>query len=216
MRIFKLQKLVTFHNNIGSYTNRLLTTKLSAVGDGNTMGNNDLSKVAQMAGRTVRTSLKHTPFRFHSLATSLRYMESESYRKSYGDDPVWINYVRNFKGPIVPNSTRKSCVTKNVFVTGNPCPICRDEYLIVDEKNLKLIKQFISPYTHELYETSVTSVCQKQMLMLEIAIERARNAGTLTKPLPVRHYDNKYYYYDQMNKCIDRQALVTAVIENAQ
>lgn len=36
------------------------------------------------------------------------------------------------------------------IVTGNPCPICRDEYLVLHEKNVDLLKQFISPYTGEV------------------------------------------------------------------
>lgn len=38
----------------------------------------------------------------------------------------------------------------DVIVTGNPCPICRDEYLVVDYKNTDLLKQFISPHTGEI------------------------------------------------------------------
>lgn len=36
--------------------------------------------------------------------------------------------------------------------TGNPCPICRDEYLVLDPKNTKLLEQFISPFTGEILE----------------------------------------------------------------
>jgi small subunit ribosomal protein S18b, mitochondrial len=44
-----------------------------------------------------------------------------------------------------------------VYGTGNPCPICRDEYLVVSHKNLKLLSQFVSPdsgYVRSVNETS--------------------------------------------------------------
>lgn len=37
-----------------------------------------------------------------------------------------------------------------MIATGNPCPICRDEYLILDYRNVDLLKQFISPYSGKL------------------------------------------------------------------
>lgn len=33
------------------------------------------------------------------------------------------------------------------IATGNPCPICRDEYLVLDYRNVKLLQQFICPHT---------------------------------------------------------------------
>lgn len=38
--------------------------------------------------------------------------------------------------------------------TGNPCPICRDEYLVLDYRNVDLLKQFISPYSGKLLSYS--------------------------------------------------------------
>lgn len=37
-----------------------------------------------------------------------------------------------------------------MIATGNPCPICRDEFLILDYRNVDLLKQFISPYSGKL------------------------------------------------------------------
>ena len=99
-----------------------------------------------------------------------------AYKTTYGDNPVWTNYRRNFKGPIAPKLTRYSCVVSSILVkrywcigskqdfihelclfqlderlvTGNPCPICRDVYLVVHEKNTKLLQQFISPQTDQV------------------------------------------------------------------
>lgn len=38
--------------------------------------------------------------------------------------------------------------------TGNPCPICRDEYLILDHRNVELLKQFISPHSGQILSYS--------------------------------------------------------------
>lgn len=37
--------------------------------------------------------------------------------------------------------------------TGNPCPICRDEYLVLDYRNVDLLKQFISPFNGAILPT---------------------------------------------------------------
>lgn len=78
---------------------------------------------------------------------SQRYLKSPAYNTTYGDKPVWLQYRRNFKGLYPPNKTRKTCVRKGLISTGNPCPICRDEYLVLDHNNVDLLQQFISPQT---------------------------------------------------------------------
>lgn len=82
--------------------------------------------------------------------TSIKYLQSKAYQQTYGDDPVWIMYRRNHKGGLAPRKTRRSCVRNGVISTGNPCPICRDEYLVLDHKNTKLLEQFISQYTGQV------------------------------------------------------------------
>lgn len=82
--------------------------------------------------------------------TSIRYLRSSAYQQTYGDQPVWTQYRRNFKGQHPPRKTRKTCVRAGLIATGNPCPICRDEYLVLDHNNVELLKQFISPYTGEV------------------------------------------------------------------
>uniref|UniRef100_A0AAG5DF94 28S ribosomal protein S18b, mitochondrial n=1 Tax=Anopheles atroparvus TaxID=41427 RepID=A0AAG5DF94_ANOAO len=64
--------------------------------------------------------------------TSIRYLASEAYRQTYQEDPVWKQYRRNHKGLYPPKLTRKTCIRKGRISTGNPCPICRDEYLVLD------------------------------------------------------------------------------------
>ncbi|XP_065338384.1 small ribosomal subunit protein mS40 [Cloeon dipterum] len=127
--------------------------------------------------------------------TSIAYLESEAYQITYGDNPVWKEYRRNFKGHYPPNKTRKTCIRQNLIATGNPCPICRDEYLVVDYRNLKLLKQFISPYTGAVIDFKKTGLCQKRHKELLIAIERARDCGLLTYDVPQRVYN----YSDYLN-----------------
>lgn len=84
------------------------------------------------------------------LEQGLRYLASDAYKQTYGTQKVWEQYRRNHKGPFAPRRTRKTCVRKGVISTGNPCPICRDEYLLLDHRNLELLEQFISPHTGEV------------------------------------------------------------------
>lgn len=82
--------------------------------------------------------------------TSIRYLNSSAYKTTYGEQPVWVPYRRNYKGLFPPKKTRKTCIRKGLVSTGNPCPICRDEYLVLHEDNRELLKQFISPHTGEV------------------------------------------------------------------
>lgn len=84
------------------------------------------------------------------LEVGLRYMESKAYQTTYGELPVYTEYRRNHKGQLPPKKTRKSCTRKQMISTGNPCPICRDEYLVLEPENVKLLKQFISEHTGQV------------------------------------------------------------------
>lgn len=90
--------------------------------------------------------------------TSIRYLKSTAYTTTYGQQPVWVQYRRNFKGQFPPLKTRKTCVRAGKISTGNPCPICRDEYLVLDHNNVDLLKQFISKHTGEVSVTKLQRV----------------------------------------------------------
>lgn len=126
--------------------------------------------------------------------TSIRYLKSEAYKTTYGEEPVWTQYRRNHKGALPPRKTRRTCIRQNVISTGNPCPICRDEYLVLNENNTELLQQFISPFTGATLSYQVTGLCQKRHHELLIAIQRARNSGTITFDVPFRKYDYSEYY----------------------
>lgn len=126
--------------------------------------------------------------------TSIKYLQSEAYKTAYSDQPVWVPYRRNFKGVFAPKKTRKTCIRGGVISCGSPCPICRDEYLVLDYRNLELLKQFISPYTGQVLSYSKTGLCQKTHEKLLIAIERAWDRGLIPYQVPFREFDYAEYY----------------------
>ncbi|XP_062978341.1 small ribosomal subunit protein mS40 [Elgaria multicarinata webbii] len=107
------------------------------------------------------------------------YLESEEYIERYGNNPVWFGYRRNHKGQIPPQKTRKTCIRRS-HVCGNPCPICRDQNLLLDYRNVKLLEQFICPHTGIIYHPTRTGVCMKKYKHLTTAIEQARDIGLLS------------------------------------
>uniref|UniRef100_A0A8D8R0B0 Small ribosomal subunit protein mS40 n=1 Tax=Cacopsylla melanoneura TaxID=428564 RepID=A0A8D8R0B0_9HEMI len=132
----------------------------------------------------------------HPVETSIRYLASEAYQKCYGSEPVWKPYRRNHKGMFAPRKTRRTCIRNGIVTASNPCPICRDEYLIVHPYNVNLLKQFISPFNGENLSYEKTGVCQKQHRALLVAITQAKNKGLITFDIPFREYD----YADYMPK----------------
>lgn len=126
--------------------------------------------------------------------TSIKYMQSEAYQAAYGDDPVWKKYRRNFKGQFAPKQTRKTCIRGGVITTGNACPVCRDEYLVLHPANTALLKQFISPHNQAILPTSKTNICRMRQKQLTVAIQTARDTGLLTFDVPFRHYHYPEYY----------------------
>ena len=57
-------------------------------------------------------------------------------------------------------------VRQGRLATSNPCPICRDELLVVDYRNVDLLNQFLTEYNGELLESKRTGVCQNQHFKL--------------------------------------------------
>ncbi|XP_044727841.1 28S ribosomal protein S18b, mitochondrial [Chrysoperla carnea] len=126
--------------------------------------------------------------------TSIKYLKSNAYKETYGEQPVWTQYRRNFKGAFAPKKTRKTCIRNKVISTGNPCPICRDEYLVLSENNPELLQQFICPHTGTILSYQKTGLCQKKHFELLVSVQRARDRGILTFDVPFRNYDYSLYY----------------------
>ncbi|XP_077017323.1 small ribosomal subunit protein mS40 isoform X1 [Tamandua tetradactyla] len=112
-----------------------------------------------------------------------KYLDSEEYQNRYGSRPVWADYRRNHKGGVPPQRTRKMCIRKNK-VAGNPCPICRDQKLHVDFRNVKLLEQFVCAHTGIIFHAPYTGVCMKQHKNLTQAIQKARDHGLLRYHIP--------------------------------
>lgn len=93
-----------------------------------------------------------------SVETSIDYLHSPAFQSTYGGKKVWELYRRVYKGQFAPFKTRKTCIRGNVIAVGSPCPICRDEYLILHHENLELLKQFISPHTGEVSKYRMFSI----------------------------------------------------------
>lgn len=126
---------------------------------------------------------------------SLNYMESEAFKKTYQGNLVWKLYRRNHKNQLPSKNTRLTCINDEGFVaTSYPCPICRDEYLVIHPENVKLLNQFIDPYTEKVLPTRVHGLCRRQYRNLVVAVHRARDLGTLTFGVPDRLYDYEEYY----------------------
>lgn len=126
---------------------------------------------------------------------SIRYMDSEAYKKTYHGHLVWRLYRRNHKNQFPREGTRPSCVNAEGFVdTSYPCPICRDEYLVLHPENAKLLGQFIDPYTGEIITRKNHGLCLRQYRNLIIAILQAQDLGTLVYHVPERMYNYKEYY----------------------
>lgn len=136
---------------------------------------------------TVDTSIASRPI--VSVETSIKYMISDAYKQTYGDNSVWKLYRRNHKGQIPPKKTRRTCIRAGVISTGNPCPICRDEYLVLDYRNVKLLEQFINKYNGDTLSYSQTGICQKKHKELLVALIKAKDYGTITFDVPIRQYD---------------------------
>ncbi|GFW24255.1 28S ribosomal protein S18b, mitochondrial [Trichonephila clavipes] len=126
--------------------------------------------------------------------TSIRYLKSKAYKTTYGDEPVWVKYRRNFKGHRIPFRSRETCIRGGMITGGNPCPVCRDEYLVLHYTNVDLLKQFIHPQTGQIYDSRIIHVCRKKLLELEVAIEKAKFYGLLKYDVPFRQYNYNEYY----------------------
>ncbi|XP_069120307.1 small ribosomal subunit protein mS40-like [Argopecten irradians] len=141
----------------------------------------------------VRDARKGREYNPADAETSKQYLQSKAYRDTYGDDPVWKFYRRNFRGHIAPD-TRLTCVRKGVISTGNACPVCRDEYLCISYKNRDLLQQFLDPMTGEVLPSKVTGVCQKQHQRLLFEVAKAQDYGYIEKYFPLRKYNYSEYY----------------------
>lgn len=106
--------------------------------------------------------------------TSIEYLKSSAYKTTYGDEPVWVKYRRVHKGQLPKFRTRLNCIAKyhkyKLIWNNSPCPICRDKYLVLNENNVDLLKQFISPYTGEVSSFFILLIRLTNRLIFNVEI----------------------------------------------
>ncbi|CAB4054188.1 MRPS18B [Lepeophtheirus salmonis] len=126
--------------------------------------------------------------------TSSNYLVSPSYNDTYGESRFWELYRRNVPGPKAETDTRLTCVKEGKLITNNPCPICRDIYLVIDYRNVRLLEQFIKDYNGEILTSKETGVCRRKHFDILVAIEKAKLYGLIDSIDPhFVEYDYNYY-----------------------
>ncbi|CAG9862021.1 unnamed protein product [Phyllotreta striolata] len=68
---------------------------------------------------------------------------------------------------------------ENPFEKEKPqCILCKHK-IVVDYKNIRLLSQFQSSYTGQIYGRHITGLCKKQQELLETEIKKAQNSGMM-------------------------------------
>ncbi|CAH8436973.1 unnamed protein product [Schistosoma intercalatum] len=160
---------------------------------------NEQEPIKENPHTNIRKNYKGKLYKQADLATSIEYFNSDVFRNTYKGKPVWFYYRRNYKGHFPSSITRKNCVHFGKFVSSNPCPICRDEYLVLSHRHIELLKQFINPDTLEIFPLSKTGICRHQYKILQHEVEKARDLGLIQTWLPFYLY-NYHDYYDYLPK----------------
>ncbi|CAH8438523.1 unnamed protein product [Schistosoma guineensis] len=160
---------------------------------------NEQEPIKESPHTNIRKNYKGKLYKQADLATSVEYFNSDVFRNTYKGKPVWFYYRRNYKGHFPSSITRKNCVHFGKFVSSNPCPICRDEYLVLSHRHIELLKQFINPDTLEIFPLSKTGICRHQYKILQHEVEKARDLGLIQTWLPFYLY-NYHDYYDYLPK----------------
>jgi len=134
----------------------------------------------------------------HTLEQMMRYMQSDTYARTYSGLPVSLWYRRNYPGsPLFWPQPAKRCIgTDYTYITNNSCPICRDEYLWFDFRNVPLLRQFMAPGTLRRQPWHVTGLCEEQYARLKVELMKAIDAGYITFAVPFRNYRYENYYAD--------------------
>lgn len=134
----------TFLNKLPSFSNAFIRN-LSISGVRNCQEHSEDTETKEKEEEPLDPAIDRT--KIIPVETSIRYLKSAAYKETYGEQAVWVPYRRNHKGLMPRKKTRLTCIRMGRVSTGNPCPICRDEYLVLHEDNKGLLKQFISEHT---------------------------------------------------------------------
>ncbi|PSN43440.1 Pyridine nucleotide-disulfide oxidoreductase domain-containing protein 1, partial [Blattella germanica] len=123
--------------------------------------------------------------------TSIKYLKSGgslqyNIRQRPGVDTVQKESQRAVPAPKNQEDLYCKYLRAGKISTGNPCPICRDEYLVLHHENVGLLRQFISPQTGKVLSPIKTGLCQMKHKQLLVAIENAKDFGYITFDVPFR------------------------------
>ena len=129
--------------------------------------------------------------------TPIDYINSDDYKDKYEGKETWINYVRNHKCGIPPQKTRKTCMNKDgTITTGSPCPLCRDERLLITYNNLPLLIQYIDQQTGLLHSNLRTGLCRIKQKRLVWCHTIAQELGYLHRIVPFVKFNLKNYEHN--------------------
>ena len=76
------------------------------------------------------------------------------------------------------NFAKLSIFQPNKYKFKKKCPLSIKGAPVVDYKNIKLLKRYVSE-NGKILPTRITNVCQKKQRELSVSIKRARNLGLI-------------------------------------
>tara|TARA_Y100001935_G_C17092338_1_gene401788 strand:+ start:423 stop:692 length:270 start_codon:yes stop_codon:yes gene_type:complete len=85
---------------------------------------------------------------------------------------------RNNKKKNQSNFAKLSIFQPNKYKFKKKCPLSVKGAPIVDYKNIKLLKRYVSE-NGKILPSRITNVCQKKQRELSVSIKRARNLGLI-------------------------------------
>ena len=85
---------------------------------------------------------------------------------------------RNNKKKNQSNFAKLSIFQPNKYKFKKKCPLSVKGAPIVDYKNIKLLKRYVSE-NGKILPSRITNVCQKKQRELSVSIKRARNLGLM-------------------------------------
>lgn len=132
----------------------------------------------------------------HTVEEQIEYMNSEAYHNIYKGRPIWEMWKRNLRGQIkLQPPARLFCIDRNGrFNVNHACPVCRDEYLFFDYRNVALIDQFLRHGTDVPLPILRTGLCQEQHINLRAQVQKAKDHGTMPFNVEFRHFDYNEWY----------------------
>ena len=85
---------------------------------------------------------------------------------------------RNNKKKSQSNFAKLSIFQPNKYKFKKKCPLSIKGAPVVDYKNIKLLKRYVSE-NGKILPSRITNVCQKKQRELSVSIKRARNLGLI-------------------------------------